>query len=325
MMLKSGIMVHSGMQMITDDTVNTKKRKVYQSVSDSLSDGEMLHEALKRADAFPDYMITMAEIGTRSGKLETVMNALASYYDRQHTMRENIKSAVVYPLVLIVMMLMVLIFLSAKVLPVFAQVFKSLGTQLSPGAAYMMKAGTLFSKYSLILSVFLIVFIAAGFFLSRTESGKALLPSMMMGRRISEKFSIATFTSSMALMLSSGLDLDLSIQLSEKAVSNQTIQKKIRNARTIMEQEPISLVDALQQVDLLSNTMTGLLATGYQAGALDSAMEYIAGLYEEEYESALMRKVSLIEPISIFILSVLIGSILVSVMFPLLGVLSTIG
>ena len=64
---------------------------------------------------------------------------------------------------------------------------------------------------------------------------------------------------------------------------------------------------------------------GYQAGSIDSAMEYIAGLYEEEYQSALMRKVSLVEPISIVIISVLIGSILVSVMFPLLGVLSTIG
>ncbi|QOX63385.1 type II secretion system F family protein [Anoxybacterium hadale] len=325
MMIQSGIMLHSGMQMIADDTSNTRKRTIYQHVSDHLAEGEMLHNALKSTDAFPDYMISMTEIGARSGKLESVMNALAAYYDRQHAMRENIKSAVFYPLILITMMLMVLIFLSAKVLPVFEQVFKSLGTQLSPGAAYIMKAGAMFNNYSVLLAMILITLAFAGFFFSRTESGKALLPILLMGKKISEKFSLAAFTSSMALMLSSGLDLDLSIQLSEKAVSNKAIEEKIRKARTIMETQPVSIVDAMQHADLFSSTMTGLLSTGYQSGALDTAMEYIAGLYEEEYESALMRKVSLIEPVSIFVLSVLIGSILVSVMFPLLGVLSTIG
>ena len=325
MMIKSGILLHSGMQMITDDTVNLNKKAAYQTVSDKLSEGLMLHEALKASTAFPQYMIHMTEIGAKTGKLDSVMDALAVYYDRQHTTRENIKSAVVYPLVLIIMMLMVLIFLSAKVLPVFEQVFSSLGTQLSPAAENIMKIGTVFSRYSVLLTVILILLIVAGLILNRSEAGKSLLSILLMGRNISEKFAIATFTSSMSLMLSSGLDVELSIQLSEQAISNKPVKDKIKKTLQIMNEEPISFIDAIQKVGLLSNTMTGLLSTGYQAGSIDSAMEYIAGLYEEEYESSMMKRVSLIEPISVFILSVLIGSILVSVMFPLLGVLSTIG
>ena len=325
MMIKSGIMLHSGMQMITDDTSNAQKKAVFQEVSTKLSEGSMLEDALESSSAFPDYMIHMVEIGTKSGKLDVVMNALSTYYDRQQTMKENIKSAIIYPLVLILMMLVVLVFLAAKVLPVFEQVFKSLGTQMSPWAAYIMKIGSLFNQYSLVLIIIFVILAVTSLFLIRTEAGKAAFTGFLMGKKTSEKFAIATFTSSMALMLSSGLDLELSIRLSKQAISSRAINSKIEKAQKLMNEESISFVDAMEKADLLSNTMTGFLAMGYQAGSIDTAMEYIAGLYEEEYQTALMRKVSLIEPISILVISVLIGSILVSVMFPLLGVLSTIG
>lgn len=325
LMIRSGIMLHAGMQMVTDDTSNAYKKAVFQNVSTKLSEGCMLDTALKSSDAFPEYMIHMVEIGNRSGKLDTVMAALSSYYNRQQAMRENIRSAIVYPLVLIFMMLIVLIFLAAKVLPVFEQVFRSLGTQMSPWAAYIMKIGALFNQYSLGLIVILLLFAAAGLFILRTETARNTFVGFLMGRNTAEKFAVATFTSSMALMLGSGLDLELAVRLSSQAVSHRTVKEKIEKARLLMSEGSFSFIEALEKADLLSNTMTGLLSMGYQAGSVDSAMEYIAGIYEEEYQSTLVRRVSLIEPVSIAVISVLIGSILVSVMFPLLSVLSTIG
>lgn len=325
MMIRSGIMLHSGMQMIADDTKDAHKKAVYQEVSDRLAEGSMLDVALKAAAAFPEYMVHIVEIGTNSGKLETVMDALSSYYSRQQMMRENIKSAIVYPLVLISMMLAVLVFLATKVLPVFEQVFKSLGAQMSPWAASLMKIAALFTQYSVVLVVLVFLLLIVGFFTVKTEAGKAALTGFLTGRKTAEKFAVATFASSLALMLSSGLDLELAFRLSSQAVPGGAVRGKIDMARKLMQEEPISFVEALGKSNLLSNTMTGLLSMGYQAGSIDSAMEYIANLYEEEYQAALMRRVSLIEPVSIVVISVLIGSILISVMFPLLSVLSTIG
>lgn len=325
MMIRSGIMLHSGMQMIADDTSNVQKKTIYREVSDRLAEGSMLDAALKTSSAFPEYMVHLVEIGTRTGKLDTVMDALSSYYSRQQAMRENIKSAIIYPLVLISMMLLVLLFLAAKVLPVFEQVFKSLGTQLSPWAAYIMKIGTLFNQYSVILVILLLIILFVSLGMLRTDAGKAALTGILTGKKISEKFAVATFASTMSLMLSSGLDLDLAFRLSSQAVTNPSVRSKIEKAKVLMNEETVSFVESLERVNLLTNTMTGLLAMGYKAGSIDSAMEYIANLYEEDYQSALMKKVSLIEPVSIVVISVLIGSILVSVMFPLLSVLSTIG
>lgn len=325
MMIRSGILLHSGMQMIADDTSGTQVKAIYQNAASRLAEGCMLDVALKETGAFPEYMIHLVEIGTKSGKLDTVMNALSAYYRRQQTMRETIKSAIVYPLVLISMMLIVLMFLAAKVLPVFEQVFNSLGAQMSPWAVYIMKTGALFSRYSVVLVALLLILLLFALTVTRTEAGKTALTGFLTGRKASESFAISTFTSSMALMLSSGLDLSLSFRLSSQAVSNRAIKEKLATAGRLMNEKSVSFVEALEKSSLLTSTMTGLLTMGYQAGSIDSAMEYIADLYEEAYQEALMRKVSLIEPISIVVVSVLIGSILVSVMFPLLSVLSTIG
>lgn len=325
MMIRSGIMLHSGMQMIADDTSNAQKKAVYQNISKRLAEGGMLEDALKASSAFPEYMIHLVEIGTKSGKLDAVIDSLSVYYNRQQAMRENIKSAIVYPLVLISMMLLVLIFLAAKVLPVFEQVFNSLGAQMSPWAAYIMNIGTMLNQYSVALVLLLFILLVIGLLMIRSEGGRAVLANLFIGKKTSEKFAVATFTSSMALMLSSGLDLDLAFRLSAQAITNSAVREKIEKAERLMQEESVPFVECLERVGLLSNTMTGLLSMGNQAGSIDAAMEYISERYEEEYQAALMKKVSLIEPVSVVLISVLIGSILVSVMFPLLSVLSNIG
>lgn len=325
MMNRSGILLHSGMQMIADDTSNSHKKAIYQNLANKLAAGEMLDIALKSSSVFPEYMVHLVEIGIKSGKLDTVMDGLSAYYNRQQMMRQNIKSAVVYPIVLIAMMLIVLVFLAYKVLPVFEQVFNSLGAQMSPWATYIMNIGSLFGRYSIFLAVLLFVVLIAILVFTRTDSGKAAFTNFFTGKKISEKFALSTFASSMSLMLSSGLNLDLALDLSSKAILNRDVKRKVEEAGRLIKEESVSFVESLDKVGLLSNTMIGLLGMGHTSGSTDSALEYIAELYEDDYQNALMKRVSLIEPISIVIITILIGSILTSVMFPLLGVLSAIG
>lgn len=325
MMSRSGILLHSGMQMIADDTSNAHKKSIYKYLADQLEAGETLDAALKSSSAFPEYMVHLVEIGIKSGKLDTVMDGLSEYYSQQLMMRQNIKSAVVYPLVLIGMMLIVLIFLAYKVLPIFEQVFNSLGAQMSPWAAYIMNIGTLFGRYSILLAVLLFAFLIIVFFLTRTDSGKTGIGRFFIGRKISEKFAISTFASSLSLMLSSGLNMDLAFDLSSQAITDRTVKSKIEKAGHLIREGSVSFVDAIEKVGLLSNTMTGLLGTGHKTGSADLTLKYISEVYEGEYQNALMRRVSLIEPISILVITILIGSILTTVMFPLIGVLSAIG
>ncbi|MDD2218150.1 MAG: type II secretion system F family protein [Eubacteriales bacterium] len=324
MMVNSGILLHSGIQMIANDTSDYRKKEIFYELSTHMEAGDSIDVALQKTGAFPQYMLRLIKIGTRSGKLDSVMEALASYYGRQHTLKENIKSAIIYPIVLIAMMLIVLIFLTSKVMPVFAQVFHSLGTEISPWTAAIMNIGITFGRYSAVFAILSVLLFVALLLTIRTEKGRFSFFSFIMGRKIAYKFDIATFTSSMSLMLSGGLDIETAFNLSGEAVSSDRIKSKIKTAEELMRKGTISFSHALSEVAILSDTMTTLLSTGAQAGSVDSALQYIADIYEEEYRNAMMRRVSLIEPISVAVISILIGSILVSVMLPLLSILSGI-
>ncbi|MGI6747353.1 MAG: type II secretion system F family protein [Anaerovoracaceae bacterium] len=188
-----------------------------------------------------------------------------------------------------------------------------------------MNIGTLFGRYSILLAILLFAFFIIILFLTRTDSGKTIFGGFLIGKKISEKFAISTFASSLSLMLSSGLNMDLAFDLSSQAITDRTVKSKIEKAGHLIREGSVSFVDAIEKVGLLSNTMTGLLGTGHKTGSADLTLKYISEVYEGEYQNALMRRVSLIEPISILVITILIGSILTTVMFPLIGVLSAIG
>lgn len=325
MIIKSGMLLHSGIQMIKDDTTNPERKNLFQQLENKLAENSSFAHALKSVNAFPHYMIHMVEIGTKSGKLDIVMNSLAGYYDRLYTMKKNIKSAIVYSSILIIMMLLVLVFLAAKVLPVFEQVFNNLGTQMSPWAASIMKLGSWINEHSWLFITLIFIIVIFCIFFIKTETSKAAFAKFIAGKKVSEKFSLAVFTSALSLMLSSGLDMQHCLQLSAQAVPNRMIKEKITKALQPSGTETFSFIKAMERLELFSNSAMGILSMGSHTGSIDSAVKYVADLYEEEYQTILIKKVSLIEPISVTIISVLTGSVLLSVMFPLLGILSAIG
>lgn len=323
MIIKSGMMVYAGMQMIADDTAESQRKAGFQQMADLLKANETLAFAVESADGFPDYFVHMIKVGEESGRLDAVLSGLASYYHKQHAMRENLKSAVLYPSVLIVMMLLVLIFLVTKVLPVFQGVYQSLGAEMSAWVVSMMKVGDMISGYFFVLLIFIVLGAGTAFLLTRTEKGRTHLSDFIGGKNSSQRFSVAAFTSSMSMTMASGLNPYHAMELSIAVVPNKEVKEKLNTALAEMK-EKLSLVECLSKTNLLSNTSLGILSIGESAGSLDTAMDTLAEIYEEEYEQILSKRVSLIEPISIAILSVLIGTVLVSVMFPLLGILSSI-
>jgi type IV pilus assembly protein PilC len=325
MIIHSGILAHSGIQMIAEDTKDLRKKAVFQQIADKLADNKTFAEALSSTSSFPDYFINMIRIGSETGSMDVVLDALSDYYDRRANMVENLKSAILYPAILVAMMLVVLIFLATTVLPVFEKVLNNLGGELSSGIIFLMGLGAFVSQFALFLLIALFIILGGAYFLLKTESGQSNLSKFIAKRKASEKFSIAAFTSSMSLMTKSGVGMEHAMKLSLGVVPNSKIKNKLNNCIDKMEQDQLDFVATLEEADLLSHSALGIISTGLRSGSLETAMKYVAELYEDEYLSALIRKVSLIEPIAIAVISILIGSILISVMLPLLGILSSIG
>lgn len=325
MILRSGLLLPAGVRMLAEDAGNPFEKNLFDVIGASLDESRTFSGALKETGAFPGYFSAMTEIGEESGKLEEIMSGLSDYYNRQRSMKEALKSAVLYPSVLIALLVALLAFLSAAVFPVFQKVFADLGAVMNPGAEFLIRAGTAVGhRAEAIIFAMALLALAAGLGL-KTKKGKASLNRFLANRKMMERFSAAAFTSSMALTLSSGMDMEKASVLAAGAMPESRLKEKAGRIAKEMEENKISFGEAMEQTGMFSGAAMGILTAGYKSGRLDHAMQYISELYEEEYQSGLIKGISLIEPVSNAAVSVLAGTILVSVMFPLLGIMASIG
>ena len=171
-LLQAGITPTEGIRILLSDTNDSGSKKLLQAIIDAVNEGNSFAESLEIVDVFPDYVINTIKLGEKAGSLDEVMAALAAYYDRETQISESVRSAITYPLVMIVMMLVVIIILITRVLPIFNQVFIQLGTEMTGFAASLMNLGSTLKSYSVVFIAILAVLLILYFYFSKTSSGK---------------------------------------------------------------------------------------------------------------------------------------------------------
>ena len=324
LVLKSGIVLHEGISMMLEDIEQDAIKETLIVLEKELSAGKTLDRALVTEGSFPGYMTDMIEIGIKSGRLEDVMIALGSYYEREEALRQSIKSAVFYPLILSTMMLIVMMVLSIKVLPIFQEVFNNLGGEISGIAQVFMKFGMAVSSYVYVIVIGIILITIGVIGIVKTEKGKQIGEELIGKLKITEKIATARFAAAMALMMASGLDTEEALKMASKLVKNKKVKKKVEWCEVRLK-EGAAFINTLSESRIFSKLATRMLSMGMKMGNIDAVMKQVADAYEEEVQGALNKRVAMIEPISVAVLSLLIGSILISVMLPLMGIMSSIG
>lgn len=326
LMLQAGIGTEEGVGILAEDTQDPKARALMEALHRSLLDGAPLSKALAANRAFPGYMVRMVEIGQASGRLEQVLSALASYYRRESETASAIRRAILYPAVMAVLIAAVFLVLMVRVLPVFQQVFNQLGMSASPLAQGLLQAGSV-GKY---VGGGLVVLLAAGalalLFLSRRRAKAAHgLETKLLGKgRAGRAVDRSRFASAMALMLSSGLPLDEAVERTAHLLEGSGLSGPLAACRKQME-EGGEFSKSVADCGILDGMQAGLLGAGFRAGVPEQAMEELAGRCQEEADELLSSLLSRLEFGLIVLLCASVGLVLLSVMLPLLGVLSAIG
>lgn len=294
-----------------------------------------LYEALITSKVFPPYLCSMVQIGEQSGRLDDVMASLSEHYHREEEMARNIKSAVTYPLVMLGMMMVVIFVLIVKVLPVFNEVFRQLGTGLTGISGTILSLGNTISRYAAllvilaVLLVILAVLLATVFlYFAFTAKGRhqigSFARSFFLTKNLMEKIACSRFASGMYLSLSSGLDTDQSLEMVSRLVEHPVIQAKIKQIQELIL-EGTSFADAVTKSSIFSGIYTRMVSIGYKTGSMDDVMKQISVQYDEEIDARMTDLVAKLEPTLVAILSIVVGLILLSVMLPLMGIMSNIG
>lgn len=328
LILRSGISSLEGLSIMQEDSPKGEGQELLSGMIRTMEETGSLYEALTASEVFPPYLCSMVEIGEQSGRLDDVMASLSEHYRREDEMAKNIKSAVSYPLVMLGMMIVVIFVLIVKVLPVFNEVFQQLGTGLGGISGTILSLGKTVSRYALVFV--LVAAVIAGLFLyfAFTIKGRRQIRvfarSFLPTRKLMEKIACSRFASGMYLSLSSGLDTDQSLEMVSRLVDHPVIQEKIRNIQALIL-EGTSFADAVSQTNMFSGIYARMVSIGYKTGAMDDVMKQISVQYDEEIDSRMSDLVAKLEPTLVAILSIIVGLILLSVMLPLMGIMSNIG
>lgn len=327
MILHSGISVLEGISILREDSPSEELRQILTVVSDSLEQSGELSEALRESGVYPEYFLSMTELGERSGTLEEVMEALGKYYDRQHTLFTGIRDALTYPMILLGMLLAVLLVLMTQVMPVFEEVFIQLGIEIGTLTGSVFLIGKGMQTAAIIFLVLLAAAALICFIVLRNSSKRAsflcFIQKLPGIRTISLLLCRARFANALSIALHSGLDLDEGFAMTCALIDHPAFSKMLEEAGKQIR-EGNDLADSLRQCGMFTGLDARMIAIGFKTGAAETVFQQISQNCQEEADHKLQNAVGMIEPILTAVLSVLTGMILISVMLPLLSVMTNL-
>ena len=328
-LVRSGIPIAEGLAMLREDETDRDTRSWLDALCRSTEEGTPLSAALRETEAFPAYMTDMVALAEETGRLEDTLLSLQRHYDRQLRMAADIRGAVTVPVTLFAVMVAVVVLLVTQVLPVFDRVFAQLGVRMGAVATGMMNAGAVLAKAGTGLAVVLVLIAAAALVVALVSALREKFTGWFRrsfgGRGILGQMAVARFASSMSMAVASGLTMEDSVELAAKLCGGaREIDEKTARCHSDI-QDGGSPADALAKSGLFTGRDCRLLKLAEQTGSLPETLEDLASRQEEAGLRSIDRMVGAIEPAIVVITSALAGVILLSVMLPLMGLLSTIG
>ena len=327
--LTAGVTVIDGLQMVQDQTENKNLRRALLNVQANVSKGESLAGAMEQeGKVFPELLIHMVRAGEATGNLEIAFERITSQFDKDMKLVSMVRSAMIYPIVVVIVAVAVVIILMSTVIPNFRETFETMGEEL-PGLTKMVIALSDFITGHLVgvlgTIVGLVIFIIVG---KGTEPGKQFLSRVALSIPMIKNFSVknasARFSMTMATLVMSGVPLVDALEIAGDVISNRLIRKAVKDCREeVMQGIPMS--EPLEASGVFPPMLTHMLRIGEETGTTEQMLDKVAEYYEEEVTEATRNLTTAMEPMIIIVLAVLVGGILGAVMMPMLSIYENAG
>lgn len=329
MMLRSGVTMQEAVELFVQDGDDASPllHSTAQQMEKALGEGQSFAQTARDTGAFPQYALGVFSMAELSGRLDEVLDRLADYYDRQHALNERLRSTLTYPVALLLMMCCVLSVLVFSVLPMFVRVYNSLTGSLAASSYAYVLAASLIGRVSLVLAVAVSAVLLVLAVMLHTQKGREKLNGPMERSRFTRKaarqLAVSQMADTVSTMLASGAEEDSALEQCIRQTSHTGLRTALQACRSDMQQGT-GMAQAFLRHKVLPPLYARMLQGGSESGSLPAAMESVALRMGQEAENALCRLIDDIEPVLIGFLTVSVGFTLLSVMLPLLGILSAV-
>ena len=320
-MIDAGLPLVQCLDILGNQNPNPAFKKVILDLKATVETGTTFADALrKHPKVFDVLFCSLVSAGEAGGILDTIMNKLSSYIEKNIKLVKQIKSALTYPLSILTISFGVVAVMMLFVIPTFQKMFADMGAALPDLTQGVIDTSKWFQSNWYILFGSIGAFIFGFTRWKATKKGteifdRYILKAPLVGE-ILRRVAVARFTSTMGTMLSSGVPILDSLDIVAKASGNTTIEKGILHVRTKIS-EGKTMAQPLMETGVFPSMVVQMIAVGESTGALDKMLEKIASYYEEEVEEAVERMTSMIEPAMMVFLGGVLGTILISMYLPI--------
>lgn len=319
--IHAGVTIVSGLDILRKQMENKKLRGALEGMFKDVQKGQELSRSMKKyKDIFPQLLIHMIEVGEVSGNLDTIMDKMALYYEKESKIQDQIKSAMIYPIILGIASVLVMLFLLTFVMPTFVIMFESSGVELPWPTKILIRISNFIIRYWYMILIFILLALNLFKIFSRTNKGRFFLDTIKMKipilNKTTEKIVSSRFASTLSILLSSGIPLIESIKIVSKVARNKIVEDGLLVTSEELR-KGVDLSTSLQRIHFFPPLVVSTIKIGEYSGTLDEILEQLAHFYETEVESAIKSLIAALEPLMIVIMAVLIGSIVIAMVLPM--------
>jgi type IV pilus assembly protein PilC len=325
-MIDAGLPLVQCLEILASQQENQTFQKVLVGTRGSVEGGATLSAAMRQyPKVFDALYVNMVEAGETGGILDTILQRLSTYIEKNVKLQRAVKSALVYPIGVLTVAGGVITLLLWKVVPIFATLFAGLGVDLPlPTKIVIALSNFVGSIFGLLIVVAFVGSIVGLKVWYGTEQGRYIIDATILKLPVlgilMRKIAVARFTRTLGTLISSGVPILEGLDITAKTAGNAVVERALKKVRRSLE-EGKSLTEPLKDSEVFPGMVTQMIAVGEQTGAMDAMLQKIADFYEDEVDAAVKDLLTALEPVMIVFLGLVVGGVVISMYLPLFSLI----
>ena len=319
--LKSGIPLARCLQLIGEQTEDKAVRKLLTATAEDVAGGSQLAASLERnSTGLPSTFIETIRSGEESGNIERSFDEMAKFYENAYKTQQKIKSALSYPIFVVIVAIVVLVVVMIFVIPTLAATFDDLGGELPAITQFMIGMSNFFRSYWPIMAIVVVAAILGWKAYTKTEKGSEVQGRIQLNMPVLGKINTlngaAEFANTMSMLLKSGLTVNRAAEITSRTLENHILSKSVSDLVGKIE-EGKSLGECMRQSEGFPKTLVEMCAIGEETGELDETLKVIGDFYTNEADVATKAALDKLEPTMLVILAGFAGFVVISIYLPM--------
>ena len=329
-LVNAGLPLMRGIEVLKRQMRDAQMLEALNGISETISAGGTFSEALSAYPKIFDRLyVNMVKAGEAGGVLEVVLGRLAEFAEKSERIKNKVKGAMIYPIVVLVAAVGITAFLLVAVIPKFQQVFNDMlgGAALPAITQYVINASEFVQHNGLQIFAAVVAIVVIKKIIGKTEKGAyffdALALKMPVTGTLAQRSAVSKFTRTLGTLLSSGVPILQSLTIVRDTTGNRVLSEAIQNVHDSVK-EGESMTQPLSQCKVFPPMVTSMVEVGEETGALADMLTRIANTYDDEVDNAVAGMTAAIEPALIIVLALVVGTIVVAMFLPMVKIIGSV-